>query len=144
MLNCHCHQPPPPLPTPTYLHPHQPSGQPVHDMVLHRTMSDSFVWGAGQSQTQTHEQSAHQSSQPTDHCPPLPSCAPWTRPAARQSQQQTGSRSDCKTLYYHLAAIFPAGVVERAMDLMPHETNPQVLCKYILSNMNTVQPAMSK
>jgi len=102
-------QPPPPLP------PYHPSPQ---QDALHKTMSDSFVWGAGAG------------SGDAEQLPVLPSCAPWTRPQQQQPQQ---SRSD---LYFHLAAIFPKELVERAMDLMPHETNPQVLCKYIIANMN--------
>ena len=108
-------QPPPPLPAAPYPH---PSSQ---QDALHKTMSDSFVWGAGPAAA------AAGTATSDEQLPVLPSCAPWTRPQQRQS------RSD---LYFHLAAIFPKELVERAMDLMPHETNPQVLCKYILSNMN--------
>ena len=85
--------------------------------MLHKTMSDSFVWG----------------SSTDDQLPIAPPSAPWNKPigtiGTRPAEQQ--SRSD---LYFHLAAIFPKEAVERAMELMPHETNAQVLCKYILSN----------
>ena len=111
-------QPPPPM------HPHapQPQQQPNYqtappEHMLHKTMSDSFVWG----------------SSTDDQLPIAPPSAPWNKPigtiGTRPAEQQ--SRSD---LYFHLAAIFPKEAVERAMELMPHETNAQVLCKYILSN----------
>ncbi|KAJ8673619.1 hypothetical protein QAD02_004881 [Eretmocerus hayati] len=53
----------------------------------------------------------------------------WPNNSHQQQHQQEARRH----LYYHLANVFPEEQVRAAMNLHPHETDPQQICAAILS-----------
>ena len=109
---------PPPLPPQPTRHYPDP---------LHKTMSDSFVWGSGALPAEREQRQQQQ--------PPLAWDNRELGPiGSRPSYHEDVSRRS--DIMYHLSSIFPKEVVERAMDAFPEETNPKILCQHILADMN--------
>ena len=66
------------------------------------------------------------------HISPDQNTGPSWSEAAALMKSQLESKLKREKIYFHLAEIFPSDHVRQAMEQLPNETDPQVICSEVI------------